>query len=338
MLGAMNVAPGRPLATRVLENPLDARLGRAMKGSGRARLYGALAFAVVGLFIGYRLYQRGFFRRHEPKNVVRLTEESRVLPKRTYERPSGAEPGMVEHETSISVAGARRSYLFVAPRELRAGKAYPLVYVMHGDGGDGPSFHEATQFEAASGENAILVYPTGLRTTWDIETARGNVDHAFLLAIADDMAAKYTIDRKKIFGTGYSSGAYVLNFMACEHPGFFRAIGSNAGSAPYGRSDTFPNGYTRCNDQKPLPMIALHGDQDFTVTLQSGRFSADYWAYVNGCDARNVETTGYKECVGYRECKGGNDVAYCEIAGLGHWVWDRHAEATWTFFRLHGAE
>ena len=144
-------------------------------------------------------------------------------------------------------------------------------------------------------------------------------------------------DPKKVFGTGYSSGAYVMNFMACEHPGFFRAIASNAGSAPYGRSDTFSNGYTRCKNQEPLPMLALHGDRDFTVTLQSGRFSADYWGYVNGCEAGTVETTGYPQCQGFRGCKNGNDVAYCEIPGLGHWVWDRHAEATWTFFKLHGA-
>ena len=303
----------------------------------RTRLYAGLAFGVFALFCAYRLYQRGFFRKYEPKKVVTLTDESRILPKRSY-AAEAAGAALTSQEATLMVDGAARRYFYVAPRNPIAGRAYPLIFVMHGDGGDGPGFHEATPFEAASGDNAVLVYPTGIHAGWDIETAKDNRDHAFLIAVVNDMSAKYSINRKKIFGTGYSSGAYVMNFMACEHPGFFRAIASNAGSAPYGRSDTFPNGYTRCQGQKPLPMLALHGDRDYTVTLQSGRFSADYWAYVNGCDAGTVETTGYPQCQGFRNCKDGNDVGYCEIAGLGHWVWDRHAEASWTFFKLHGAD
>lgn len=306
----------------------------------RYRIHAALVFLVVCI-VGYRLYQRGFFHKGIPKTVIAISEESRILPKRSYgenARDAGPRPMLVTQMESVTIEGDRRSWLYVAPRNPLPGRLYPLIFVMHGDGGDGPGYHDATPFEMASGDSAILVYPTGLHATWDIETSRDNRDHAFLKAIAKDMGAKYGIDRKKIFGSGYSSGAYVLNFMACEHPGFFRAIASNAGSAPYGRSETHANGYTKCAGQKPMPMLALHGDQDFTVTLQSGRFSADYWGYVNGCDARTVETTGYPECQGFRGCKDGNDVAYCEIKGLGHWVWNRHAETSWTFFRLHGAE
>ena len=48
--------------------------------------------------------------------------------------------------------------------------------------------------------------------------------------------------------------------------------------------------------------LVVHGEQDFGVTLDSGRFSAAYWAYVNGCDTTQMETTGYPQCTVYRGC------------------------------------
>jgi len=77
----------------------------------------------------------------------------------------------------------------------------------------------------------------------------------------------------------------------------------------------------------------LHGDQDFTVTPDSGRFNAEYWAYVNGCNDSEIETTAYPECRVYRACPAGKAVGYCTIPPLGHWVWDQSAAATWAFFK-----
>jgi polyhydroxybutyrate depolymerase len=299
----------------------------------RIRYFGILTLGVcvLGLLL-FVARQRGFFDRAAPKQLVQRTTPSLILPE--LERVTGNAKVRVTQET-VNVDGTQRHFELVVPREL--GHAVPVIFVLHGDGGDGPGFHAASPFEHASGDDAIVVYPSGMSATWDLDTARSNRDHVFLEAIIDHLSALYTVDRRRIFGTGYSSGAFLVNFMACERPGFFRAIASNAGSAPYGRSQRYPNGYTKCDKQKPVPMLALHGGLDYTVTLQSGRFSADYWAYVNGCAIGTWETTGYLECKAYQGCIAGNDVAYCEIADLGHWVWSRHAEATWSFFREHGA-
>jgi poly(3-hydroxybutyrate) depolymerase len=85
-------------------------------------------------------------------------------------------------------------------------------------------------------------------------------------------------------------------------------------------------------------MLALHGEDDHSVTLASGRFSAEYWAYVDGCKTQEMETTFYPECRAYRGCPAGKGVAFCQIPGLGHWVWDRAAEASWTFFRTQSGD
>jgi polyhydroxybutyrate depolymerase len=307
----------------------------AMTVTAKALRWATLGLGTFGLgVLAWVANQRGFFQRAVPRLLVVRTSPSTILP--ALEDANAAQLS-ISHE-SIVVAGRPRTYLLVVPKPVPSQHKLALVFDAHGDGGDGPGFHRASPFERASGEAAVVVYPTGLRSTWDIETTDGNADHAFLEAIVDRVVRELPVDRARVFGTGYSSGAFLMNFMACAKPGFFRAIGSNAGSAPYQRAQTFPNGYTKCPGQKPVPMIALHGTRDFGVSLQSGRFSAEYWAYVNNCSLSRWETTGYPQCRAFTDCAGGNDVAYCEIDGLGHWVWERHAEATWSFFRAHGGD
>ena len=79
-------------------------------------------------------------------------------------------------------------------------------------------------------------------------------------------------------------------------------------------------------------MLALHGERDSSVSPDSGHFSAEYWAYVNGCKTDEMETAGYSECRVYRGCPPTKAVAYCSIPTLGHWVWEEAAAASWTFF------
>ena len=98
------------------------------------------------------------------------------------------------------------------------------------------------------------------------------------------------------------------------------------------QAGTWPNGYTRCPGQIPTSAIVLHGALDMGVTIDSGRFDARYWAYVNGCNEHAMSTTGYPECLAYQKCPAGKDVVFCQIDSLGHWVWDKAAEASWSFF------
>jgi polyhydroxybutyrate depolymerase len=163
-------------------------------------------------------------------------------------------------------------------------------------------------------------------------------DEAYLAGIIDTLTKEFSIDPSRVFATGYSSGGFFINVFACHRPGVLRAIASSAAGAPYNQKEKWPNGFAGCPGQKPIPMMALHGTNDFGVTLESGRFSAQYWAYVNGCDLVKQETTVYPECVSYAGCPAKFPVAYCEIPGLGHWVWDHSAEASFAFFEKVAAQ
>lgn len=273
----------------------------------------------------------GCRRDHSAPKVVPVEGESKILPRVTYANaPAGATR---TSRRSVSVRGTTRTYLVVEPTEPDARKHYPLVLVLHGDGGDASGFHEGWPIEKATGKNAILAYLDGDQRTWDLETTVDNRDVAFAEAAVADVARDHDIDRSRVFAAGYSSGGFFANVLACHRPALLRAIASNAGGAPYNQLLRWPNGYPMCPGQKPVAMLALHGEHDFSVTLDSGRFSAEYWAYVNGCNDKEMESTGYKECRLYRGCPAGKAVGFCSVPSLEHWVWSDSAEAIWTFFQ-----
>lgn len=288
--------------------------------------------ALGGLAIVMLLSSGACRRDRRPTSVHTLEGESAVLPRGPAKALAPA--ASLTPVRTIEAAGKQRKYLIIEPARLDPTKRYPLVLVFHGDGGSMVTFHQGYPFERASGDEAIVVYPDGLGFTWDLETKVDNKDVVFVETLIEELLVRYPVARAKIFATGYSSGGFLSNVIACQRPGLLRAIASNAGGAPYRQAQTWPNGYAKCPGQEPIAMLALHGESDHGVTLDSGRFSAEYWAYVNGCKTDEMETSGYEECHVYRGCPAGKAVGFCPIPGLGHWVWDHAAEATWTFFKM----
>lgn len=294
----------------------------------RFLLRGLLAVSLLGLaWVGVPKAVRLILRpRAARARLVPLAEpESAVLPARQPARTGALSVTRETHEG--------RPLVVVAPASPEPGRAYPLVLVMHGDGGGADSFHRGFPFEKASGVDAVLAYPEGGPGGWDLETTRDNPDVRYVEHLVDALAHRFTLDRARVFAAGYSRGGFFANVLACQKAGFLRAISSSAGGAPYAQASTFVNGYPKCPGQQPTAAIALHGDLDLAVTVDSGRFSAEYWAYVNGCTTTEIEPTHYAECTAYRGCPRGKAVAFCEVADVSHWVWDRAAEASWTFFR-----
>jgi polyhydroxybutyrate depolymerase len=295
---------------------------RALKTRPGSRARAALA--ALAVVVG------GCRRDRTPPRVFPADAASTALP--LVVRPEPA-PGTTRTTgRSIDLRGRQRGYLLVEPAEREEGRRYPLVLVFHGDGGDAAGFHQAWPFERASGKDAVLAYLDGMDRRWDLEATIDNRDVTFVEAVIADVERTHAIDRARVFATGYSSGGFLANVVACHRPGLLRAIASSAGGAPYNQLLRWPNGYPMCPGQKPIAMLALHGEHDLTVTLDSGRFSAEYWAYVNDCNTHEMESTGYAQCRFYRGCPAGRAVGFCSIPSLGHWVWSEAAFAAWTFF------
>jgi polyhydroxybutyrate depolymerase len=257
---------------------------------------------------------------------------------------SYAKSDKMRAEPRTVTVGSRARSVFAVEPATAPQKRLPVILVLHGDGGDALGMHADLPLERASGDGAYLLYLDYLSPSdgWDLETTENNRDVAFARAAVDDLAARASIDRERIYAAGYSRGGFFANLIACQSPGFLRAIASYAGGAPYNQREKWPNGFTKCPGQKATPLLAIHGTKDRGVTIDSGRFSATYWSYVAGCSASEVETTGYTECNAYRGCPAGSAVVFCEVPDGIHWplkdVWTQAQliDTTWTFFeRVH---
>ena len=254
-------------------------------------------------------------------------------------QPSGQE--IVVTNESVQVWGNARTYTMVAPKDVIAGKAYPLVFVFHGDGGNGAGMRSWIKLDDESKANAIVVYPDGKNATWDLYTVEpSNEDDAFVDAMLAAVKAKFSIDQARVFGSGYSSGAFFVNQLACRRTGFFRAIAPNAGGAPEEPNDPAASkwpgtSFTKCANQTGgVAAMVMHGNDDTTVGTGSGTYTARYWAHVNGCDDSESTRTATtpSPCVQHASCPGGKSVVYCEIAGIGHGIWTESGKASWAFF------
>jgi polyhydroxybutyrate depolymerase len=252
--------------------------------------------------------------------------------------PKPASDKVTATEETLDVGGTARKYVLAVPKNYDDKRPYPLVLVFHGDGGTGPGMRQAHLFDAYSSEDAIVAYPTGQNQAWDIYSpTASNADIQFIEKLVTTLQAKYTMDPQRVFATGYSSGAFFINKVACRKTGYFRAIVPYAGGAPDEPNDPeagiWPFEYTKCAGQTGgVAAMVVHGAADTEVTPDSGDFTATYWAAVNECSESRSDTKP-SPCVKYDGCPKDKPVLFCLIPGLGHSIWDQGAKEAWSFMK-----
>jgi polyhydroxybutyrate depolymerase len=263
-------------------------------------------------------------------------DDGGVTPETGTDTGPGA-PEVKATNESMNFNGTKRTYVLVVPTSYDATKAYPLVIDFHGDGGTGAQMRGDWPVESATHQQAIIVYPDGIGTTWDLyDTGAQNPDMPWIKALIDALAQKYNVDKSRILGSGYSKGGFFVNEMACNYPGTFKAIAVYEGGAPdeefnsAGTKDA--QGYWRCPNEQATAAFVFQGDADRSVTPDSGNFDGMYWAHVNGC-ADTMSPTTPSPCQEYASCPAGKRVTYCLIPGLDHVVWFPDGRtAAWSFF------
>jgi polyhydroxybutyrate depolymerase len=250
--------------------------------------------------------------------------------------PDGDKPSLVDLSTGTVngfTEADRGPYTIAVPKNYAATKKYPLIVVIHGDGGDGASMRNYHPLDSETGSDAIVVYPTGNGHTWDQGTPfDSNPDQQYVEALINAMKVKYSIDR--VFGVGWSSGAFLVNILACRRAGIFKAIVSHAGGQPYTEPKD-ANGYNICAGNPTYPAFITHGANDGTVDPSSGDYDAQFWAHDNGCDQDPANRTDIapSPCKTHAGCPAGKAVTFCLIPGNGHGVWSQAIPAEWAFLK-----
>jgi polyhydroxybutyrate depolymerase len=272
-------------------------------------------------------------------NVTPPSEAGTTLPDRPADAGSPPSPPTVISSESLDVAGEKRSFVLAVPTTYSPQKRYPLVLVLHGDGGDGTTMRAALPFDSISAEAAVVAYPSGT-DGWNLyDPAATNEDLAFLVALVDTLKARFTVDPSRVFGMGFSSGAFMVNQVACRRPSLFRAVAPHSGGAPDEPRDPtatrWSNDYTRCANQtmgSGPAVLVIHGTADTVVSYGSGTYTAAYWAFINGCESTRSTNVPPPPCLLHDACPASRPVVLCAIPELGHALWSGAAQAAWHFF------
>jgi polyhydroxybutyrate depolymerase len=248
-------------------------------------------------------------------------------------RDGAASRAVIATNESMLFSGLTRTYILAKPSNYTPTKSYPLVFVFHGNPGTAPDMQASNPFDTASRDQAVIVYPQGLDNNWDLYTPFAtNNDMPWIQSLVSEIATKVNIDRSRVFGHGFSGGAFFVAQMACRVGGVFKAISVHAGGGPEETQvavSRWPNGCVQCAGG-PVPTLVVHGSSDTTVVPQSGAYTAACYATTNGCDDNLTTTT--EPCQAYG-CPAASPVELCMVPNLGHQMWSGGTDKAWRFFQ-----
>ena len=240
---------------------------------------------------------------------------------------SGAVPPAVDATIAFTPGDGPRSYRLHVPAGY-AGEIVPLVLNFHSAGGTPEGQAATSGFDTiADREGFIVVYPEGIfdnglaTRTWNANAGEGVDDVQFARDVIEDIAAKFPIDRGRIYATGFAAGALIASRLACALSDVLAAAAPVAGLQ-------YPDD---CLPSSPVSIVAFHGRAD--------EVAAQKWRSALGCPEGAMDG-GFRNAPGvvlrvWPPCAGGADLMIYISETDGH-AWPEGAsERIWAFFEAH---
>lgn len=249
--------------------------------------------------------------------------------------------GVVNHQ--LTSGGREREYRLFVPDSYDGEARLPLMFNLHGTGGNAAGQTEDSGMELlAQEEGFIVIGLQGFQNSWNVLLNDPNAvdDVQYAGDVLDDALQKVCVDQRKVYATGFSGGARMSSRLACNLSERITAIAPVSGirwTAP-------------CNG-RAVPVVTFHGLADPQNTyagmaprgdewVESVEDALEGWANHNGCDEARDETpeVNLVSVYSYGNCAEGADVVLYRIAGLGHTWAKNEIDATremWTFLKKH---
>ncbi len=207
----------------------------------------------------------------------------------------------------------------------------PAIILLHGYGGEGVgTIRNRGMVDLMLGRGYAVIAPDGQPRdngngrSWGFHPDRPSArdETAFLIAVADDAAARFGLKRDEMLLAGFSIGGSMTSYVACEAPAAFAAYAPVAGSfwRPH------PAGCAG-----PVRLLHTHGKADQTVPLLGREIMPDFvqgnvfeameiWRNTNGCVTSEPDRTdrlGIYTVEHWETCLPGTDLDFALHEG-GH--------------------
>lgn len=191
----------------------------------------------------------------------------------------------------LNSAGRKRVYRLFVPANAAGQAKLPLVFDLHGTGGNATRHARETGFEALAAREGFAV------ATLQAEDSRWNVpvytpradDVQYVSDVIDDIAARSCIDPARVYATGFSGGGRMSSLLGCRLNQRIAAIAPVGGLRWFGPCPG-----------RAVPVLAVHGLADFTNPYEGhGDRGAEWvesvpealagWASHNRCQPKLLQ-------------------------------------------------
>lgn len=218
----------------------------------------------------------------------------------------------------VSDSYAGRNYRLYVPSSYTAGRALPLVLMLHGCTQDPAQFATGTAMNTlAESQGFFALYPEQPSSAngnkcWQwwlpAHQARGSGEPASLANLVQHIASTRSVDASRIYSAGLSSGAAMTVILGATYPDLFAAIAVGSGLEYKAASGSTIDAYSAMSSGGPspitqgraayaamgaakqlLPVIVFHGTSDTTVAPVNGSQIVSQWAKTDDLASDGVE-------------------------------------------------
>jgi polyhydroxybutyrate depolymerase len=250
-----------------------------------------------------------------------------------------------DHEISLKVGDLERRYVVHVPKGYDGKKPVPVVIMFHGGGGTAKAAMKETGWaDKADQVGFLAVFPEGsapdpskpgnFRTnpqTWNDGSGRFHAgekhidDVRFTNALLNDLIARFKVDQRRVYVTGFSNGSSLVYRLGAELAPRLAAIAPVASSGLKVKEPKL---------SRPVPMITIQGSADPRNPLEGGevnifgkvekrpspRESVSQWAKLCGCpeEPKTLRDKDGVKAIAYGPGKDSAEVVFYVVEGMGH--------------------
>ncbi len=134
--------------------------------------------------------------------------------------------------------GRTKELSVLLPKNYDARKRFPVLYLLHGHGGDHTNWTKLTKLTTYVESMPLIIIMPDAENSWYVNSATVEHDRFEDYLVSDlprYVQQKYSIDTSKQAIAGLSMGGYGAVMLALKHPTQFRFAGSLSGALSYPR-------------------------------------------------------------------------------------------------------
>ncbi|MFH2095070.1 MAG: alpha/beta hydrolase-fold protein, partial [Bacteroidota bacterium] len=194
------------------------------------------------------------------------------------------------------------SVLVYTPSSMNDKSNYPVVFLLHGYGGNYRIWSEISPLQEYSDAfGFIIVCPDGLSDSWYINSPVNNSSQYssfFFQQLMPAIQRKYPSDQENYFITGLSMGGYGALRLYADNPAMFRGVSAmsalldlNEFRSEYGIPDIFGSNSKTLFNQSIQSLLSIYKKSGVHLYLDCGTedlFYKQHQAFFEMCKKENV--------------------------------------------------